>query len=115
MFLGYKIDQHGIHPIDPTPDAITRTKVPSDVTELRSFIGVVNHYGRTVYKTNTSTQCVMFSRVVAHGETSELCIFKHQEDVVLFSNCGSFLFITTSSYERCFRVWYRGSAITYHN
>ena len=48
VFLGHKIYHHGIHPIGPTLDAITRAKVPSNVTELRSFIGMVNHYGRFI-------------------------------------------------------------------
>ena len=42
VFLGHKIDHHGIHPIGPTLDAITHAKVTSNVSELRSFIGMVN-------------------------------------------------------------------------
>ena len=45
VFLGHKIDHNGIHPIGPTVDAITRAKVPSNVTGLRSFLDMVNHYG----------------------------------------------------------------------
>ena len=48
--MGHKIDQHGIHPIGPTLGAITHAKVPSNITELRSFISMVNHYGRFIIK-----------------------------------------------------------------
>ena len=72
VFLGLKIDHHGIQPIGPTLDAITRAKVPSNVTELRSFIGMVNHYGRFIKQLSTklrprSTQFIMFRRAVALG------------------------------------------------
>ena len=45
VFFGHKIEHHGIYPIGSTLDAITRAKVPSNVKELRSFIGMINHYG----------------------------------------------------------------------
>ena len=48
MFLGHKIDGHGIHPISLTLDAIARARVSSNVTELRSFNCMVNHYGRFI-------------------------------------------------------------------
>ena len=53
VFLGHKIDHRGIYPIVPTLDAITHAKVPSNVTELRSFIGMVNHYGRFIKQLST--------------------------------------------------------------
>ena len=53
VFLGHKIDHHGIHPIGPTLDAITHAKVPSNVTEVRSFIDMVNHYGRFIKQLST--------------------------------------------------------------
>ena len=46
--VGHQIYQHGRCPNGPTLDAIKRAKVPSNVTELRSFIGMVNHYGRFI-------------------------------------------------------------------
>ena len=52
-FLKPKIDHHGIHPIGPTWDAITRVEVPSNVIELRSFIGMVNHYCRIIKQLST--------------------------------------------------------------
>ena len=51
--MGHKIDHHGIHPIGPTLDAITRAKVPSNVTELRSFIDMVYHYDRFIKQLST--------------------------------------------------------------
>ena len=42
-----------MHPIGPTLDVITRAKVLSNVTELRSFIGMVNHYGQFIKQLST--------------------------------------------------------------
>lgn len=56
VFLGHKIDETGIHPIGPTLEAITNAKAPTNVTQLRSFIGMVNHYGRFIKQLSTKLQ-----------------------------------------------------------
>ena len=91
--MGNKIDQHGIHPIGPTLDAITRTSVPSNVTELQSFIGMVNHYGQTtVYKTKTSTQFIMCSGM---GRNRRLLHFQK------FGIFCPLLLLSTHSHDPC--------------
>ena len=94
VFLGHTIDHHGIHPIDPTLDAITHAKVPSNVTELRSFIGMVNHYGRFIKQLSTKLKPLYnlsCADVQWHcGKQQSDAFTKHQEDYVLSSNCGSF-------------------------
>lgn len=48
VFLGHIISVEGIHP-DPTKtEAITEMKVPTNVMELRSFLGMVNQLGRFI-------------------------------------------------------------------
>ena len=72
MFWGHKIDNHGINPIGPILDAITHAKVPSNVTELRCFIGMVNHYGRFIKQLFTKLKplhkIIMCRRAVARGK-----------------------------------------------
>ena len=50
--MGTKIDHLGIYPIGQL-DANTHAKVPSNVTELQRFIGMVNHYGRFIKQLST--------------------------------------------------------------
>lgn len=47
-YLGFEIDAEGIHKTDGKIKAIKNVKVPSTVSELRSFIGLVNFYGKFV-------------------------------------------------------------------
>lgn len=48
QYLGYKIDKRGLHETQEKIEAITRAKRPTDVTEVKSFLGLVNYYNRFV-------------------------------------------------------------------
>ena len=48
VFLGHKVDSQGVHPAGATLDAIRDARPPTNLTELRSFIGMVNHYARFI-------------------------------------------------------------------
>ena len=45
-YLGYRIDQDGIHPTEEHVLAIKQMPAPSNVKELRSFLGAINYYSR---------------------------------------------------------------------
>ena len=45
-YLGHLIDDHGLHPTDEKINAIKNAPRPRDVTELRSFLGILNYYGK---------------------------------------------------------------------
>ena len=45
-YLGHRIDAEGIHPSGDDLSAVHDTPAPTNVTELRSYLGMVNHYGR---------------------------------------------------------------------
>lgn len=47
-FLGHWIDVHGIRPLPQKVDAIVNTKSPTNVTELKSYLGLLNYYGKLV-------------------------------------------------------------------
>ena len=49
-YLGYSIDKHGCHTDKSKVEAILRAPAPTNVTELKSFLGLVNFYGRFLNK-----------------------------------------------------------------
>ena len=47
-YLGHKISGDGIKPLQNKVDAIKKAPIPKDVTELKSFLGMVNFYRKFV-------------------------------------------------------------------
>jgi hypothetical protein len=45
-FLGHTIDANGLHKTDDKISAILNAPVPNDVQEVKSFLGLVNFYGK---------------------------------------------------------------------
>ncbi|XP_063825507.1 uncharacterized protein K02A2.6-like [Ostrinia nubilalis] len=45
-YCGYKISKLGIHKLPSKIDAIQKAPPPKNITELKSFLGLVNYYGR---------------------------------------------------------------------
>ena len=45
-YLGHVIDQHGRKPLPEKVRGIRESKPPTNVSELRTFLGMVNYYGR---------------------------------------------------------------------
>ena len=43
-YCGHEIDRHGLHKTKFKIDVVLNCKQPANVTELRSFLGLVNHY-----------------------------------------------------------------------
>ena len=52
-YLGFCIESEGIKKTPEKVQTIIEAKPPTDVTELRSLIGMVNHYGRFIPKLAT--------------------------------------------------------------
>ena len=44
--LGHWIDKNGISPLPQKMDAVMRAKSPTNVTELKSYLGPLNYYGK---------------------------------------------------------------------
>ncbi len=43
-YLGHCIDRHGLHPSSDKTRAIKEALIPSNVTELKAFLGLINYY-----------------------------------------------------------------------
>lgn len=44
IYLGHKIDREGLHPTESKVQAIKKAPAPQNVSELRSFLGLINYY-----------------------------------------------------------------------
>ena len=55
-YLGYKIDADGLHATDDKVQAIVNAKIPESVSELRSFLGLLNYYGKFLPMLSTVLQ-----------------------------------------------------------
>lgn len=52
-WVGHRIDAEGVHPIQDKVEAVENVPEPTNVSELRSFLGLVNYYGK--YLANLSS------------------------------------------------------------
>ena len=55
-FLGYRVDGEGRHPTDEKIAAIKGALSPKNVTELRSYLGLLNYYGNFIPSLSTLLQ-----------------------------------------------------------
>ena len=44
-YLGYKIDAEGIHPTSEKVEAIEKAPSPTNVSQLKSYLGLLAYYG----------------------------------------------------------------------
>ena len=52
-YLGHVLDTNGVHTTPSKQRAIAEARAPSNVTELHSFLGLVNYYGRFLLNVST--------------------------------------------------------------
>ncbi|XP_044744348.1 uncharacterized protein K02A2.6-like [Coccinella septempunctata] len=52
-YLGYIIDKEGLHTSESKTVAIKNAEAPTNVSELKSFLGMVNYYGRFIPNLST--------------------------------------------------------------
>ena len=45
-YLGHRIDEDGLHPLKDKIAAIVDAPSPTNVTELRAYIGLINYYAK---------------------------------------------------------------------
>ena len=54
VYLGHVIDENGLHPTDDKIDALKQAPTPKNVTQLHSFLGLINYYSK--FLPNLSTK-----------------------------------------------------------
>ena len=64
-YLGHHIDAQGVSTSPSKVEAITKAPAPKSVTELRSFLGMINYYGKFLH--NLSTQLHPLHALLKHG------------------------------------------------
>ena len=52
-YLGHRIDQEGLHPLNDKVRAIVEAPTPTNVSELRSYLGLLNYYGKFIPNLST--------------------------------------------------------------
>ena len=65
-YLGHKIDAEGLHALPDKIDAIVRAPEPRNIQELRSFLGLLNYYGKFI--PNLSTIIHPLNRLLQHAK-----------------------------------------------
>ena len=46
MYLGHKIGTEGLHPVVKKVEAIQEAPTPKNVTDLKSYLGLLAYYGK---------------------------------------------------------------------
>ena len=46
VYLGHMIDEHGLHPVPEKVKAVHEAPSPKNVTELKSYVGLLSYYGK---------------------------------------------------------------------
>lgn len=52
-FLGFQVDRAGLHMVSEKVRSITQIRKPTNVTELKSFLGIVNYYAKFIRNYST--------------------------------------------------------------
>ena len=88
MYLGHCIDAQGLYTTDSKLIAITEAPNPKNVQELRSFLGLLNYYGKFI--PNLATILHPLNQLLRHGHRWEWTAdctqaFKHAKDMLTSS------------------------------
>ena len=85
-YLGYRIDKEGIHPTQEKVRAIADAPAPTNVTQLRAFLGLLNFYRRFLPK--ASSMLEPLNRLLkaktpwVWGEEQEAAFLKSKETLL---------------------------------
>ena len=53
-YLGHKIDAQGLHPVMDKVDAVRKASKPRNVSELKSYLGLLSYYGKFLPNLSTT-------------------------------------------------------------
>ena len=54
--LGHRVDKEGFHPVEAKVQAIKDVPSPTNITELKSFLGMINFYGKFLPNLSSSLE-----------------------------------------------------------
>lgn len=66
-FLGHRVDANGLKPKDDNIEAVLQAPVPKSVSELKSFLGLINYYAK--FLPNLSTVLAPLYNLLTKGAT----------------------------------------------
>ena len=66
-YLGHQISQSRIQALQSKVDAIANAPTPTNIQEIRSFLGLLNYYGKFVH--NLSTMVQPFNALLQAGKS----------------------------------------------
>ena len=70
-FCGFEVSKEGVKPMNKNVEAVMRAPFPSNTTELRSFLGMVNYYNS--YLKDLATVCEPLHRLLRKGVVWKWC------------------------------------------
>ena len=85
-YLGHRINPDGLQPTLTKVKAITEAPAPTNVSELKAFLGLVNYYGK--FLNNLATTVAPLYKLLqkapgSHGDNSSSTAFSDRETMVL--------------------------------
>ena len=54
VYLGHKINAKGLYPLAEKVEAVQAVPVPKNVTELKSYLGLLSYYGKFLLNLSTT-------------------------------------------------------------
>lgn len=76
VFLGFKIDEYGIHPIQEKLSCINDTPPPKTATQLRSYLGMLNYYSKFIPMFSVPLKPLYF---LSKGSNNFVWLKEHQD------------------------------------
>ena len=56
-YVGHEVDSDGIHPSKHNVDALCNAPVPTNVSELKAFLGLMNYHQKFISDLATTIEC----------------------------------------------------------
>lgn len=89
-YLGHKIDETGLHPLQDKVEAIKAVPAPRSVHELKSYLGILTYYGK--FLPNLSSTLYPLYRLLRHDQpwvwgAKQKKAFATSKDLLTSRNC----------------------------
>ena len=88
VYLGHRIDQRGLHPVQDKVDAILKARSPENVHERQAFLGLLNYYVRSLYNLLSVDRISAIGQITVQGThvvegTATTADYQRAKDLVL--------------------------------